>query len=260
MRAGAFAVSVPTGAPLALRPRRSGGTGGAVSALDAAWVLQSVAGLRPFDAMQIRACDVTGNGTLSTLDASDILLRVVGTIDHLPVAVLCGSDFVFAPTATPPILGRALSYRATAASCRLAAIELEPVLGAASGLDFSAAAFGDCTGNWIPSPAQRRSATPPRLRVGRLRRSPTGWRLPVAVTAAQPLSAVELALAPGSRLRSLRPLGDSRDALVRVDAAGARAALASRRPSARMHLVLSGAGAAPVIAGARVDEQAATVE
>src|SRR5262249_60495611 len=46
-----------------------GGTGNAISALDAAYILQFVAGLRQLSAQQALACDVTGNGHLTPLDA-----------------------------------------------------------------------------------------------------------------------------------------------------------------------------------------------
>jgi hypothetical protein len=147
---GAFVVEVPNGAPIGLRPRRSGGTTGAVTALDAAWVLQRVAGLRSFDAMQASACDVTGDGTVSALDATYILQRAVGTIARLPAAALCDSEFVFAPAPSGPLVGRSTPFGFAGGTCHPGAIELEPVVEPASGLDFTAAAFGDCTGNWLP--------------------------------------------------------------------------------------------------------------
>ena len=64
--AGHYSVTAPIGAPLALMPRRAA-SGGAVSALDAAWVLQAVAGPRPLDATQTLIGDVTGDGIVSTL-------------------------------------------------------------------------------------------------------------------------------------------------------------------------------------------------
>ena len=70
--------------------------------------------------------------------------------DHRPPAGRrpCGSDFVFHPTAAPPLAGRMLAQQAVNGVCQPGAIELEPVAGAVDGLDFSAALFGDCTGNW----------------------------------------------------------------------------------------------------------------
>lgn len=147
---GGFAIEVPHGAPVALRPRRTGGTAGAVTALDAAWVLQRVAALRSFDAMQARACDVTGDGTVSALDATYILQHAVGTLARLPIAAQCDSDFVFTPAPSGPLGGRSAPFASAAGTCRPGTIELDPVTKPATGLDFTAAAFGDCTGNWLP--------------------------------------------------------------------------------------------------------------
>jgi hypothetical protein len=122
-----------------------------VSALDAGYVLQAVAGLRALDATQTLACDVTGDGTLSALDASRILQRAVGMLARFPVAEVCESDFIFLPIPAAPIAGRTVPFRAGGAACTPGAIELEPVTEDVGGLDFIAAAFGDCTGNWQPA-------------------------------------------------------------------------------------------------------------
>ena len=258
--AGVFTLAVPHGAPVALQPARVGGSAGAVSALDAAWVLQALAGLRSFDAMQARACDTSGNGALSALDATYILQRAVGAIDRLPVAIQCGSDFAFTPTAPAPPAGRVVTPQVSGGVCQPGAIELEPLLGDAVGLDFSAAAFGDCTGNWSGAPASRRRGTPPRVRIGRPRCRGARWRVPLSVSGG-PFSAVEVALdlAPGQAVRAARPLGAGRDAVVAVGAGGRRIALASSRPLRRLHVELTGDGPPPAcapvrLAGGRVDE------
>ena len=148
--AGAFAVAAPRGAPVALRPRHAADTGAAVTSLDAAWVLQRVAGRRALDATQTAACDVTGDGTVSALDAAMILQHAIGSLARLPAAVLCDSDFLFAPAAVVPFDGRAIPFGVADGTCRPGALELEPMYADAAGLDFHAAAFGDCTGNWSP--------------------------------------------------------------------------------------------------------------
>ena len=61
-----------------LTPRKLGDRGSAISALDAAYVLQHVVGMRTLDDAQQLACDVSGNGTLSALDATRILQLTVG--------------------------------------------------------------------------------------------------------------------------------------------------------------------------------------
>ena len=75
---GTYAFAAAPGVPLQVAPRRSAGTGAAVSALDAAWVLQAIAGTRTLTPTQRLAADVTGDGTLSTLDAAYILQHAVG--------------------------------------------------------------------------------------------------------------------------------------------------------------------------------------
>ncbi|MFN8642401.1 MAG: metallophosphoesterase [Candidatus Binatia bacterium] len=255
---GAFSIAVPHGAPLGLLPARRGGVGNAVSALDAAWVLQVVAGLRSFDAMQRRACDTSGNGALSALDATHILRRAVDDDVQLPIATQCGSDFLFQPAVVGPIAGRSQAHQASGGACQPGAIELEPVVAATAGLDFTAAAFGDCTGNWSAAPALRRQVGAAAVRVGRLRRHGRAWRLPVSVSGVG-FSAVALALdlAPGQSLRAARALG-AHAALVAIGRSGRRVAIASPQPLRRLHLELRGDGppsASPVrLAASQVDE------
>ncbi|MDX2166918.1 MAG: metallophosphoesterase [Deltaproteobacteria bacterium] len=264
---GAFSLPVPRGAPVALRPQLSG-SDTAVTALDAAWVLQAVAGTRSFDATQTLACDVTANGALSTLDASEILRRAVGVTSRVPAAVLCDSDFLFAPAASPAAEQQADAPQLAGGACRAGAIRFEPVTGSASGRDFVAAALGDCTGNWQPGSAlaglRERGS---RVKVGRPRRvAQGGMRQIVRVSGAGPLSAVELSLRLpagvhllGARLRSPAVSG-----LVEIAPGGDQLAAALAQPTSRLRLELltdAPRGAAPVyVTGARVDEQAAAVE
>ena len=55
-------------------------------ALDAALVLQASGGVRALDAEHRVACDVTGNGSVSPLDAARILQAVVGDLPRFPAA------------------------------------------------------------------------------------------------------------------------------------------------------------------------------
>jgi hypothetical protein len=70
---GHFEFSAVPDAAWQITPRKSGSQGNGVSALDASWVLQYIAGRRSFDTMQQLVCDVTANGSLTTLDATRIL-------------------------------------------------------------------------------------------------------------------------------------------------------------------------------------------
>lgn len=147
---GAYAFAAAPGGALQLAPRRSGGAGAGVTALDAAWVLQAVAGSRTLDASQRLAGDVTGDGTLSALDAAYILQHAVGSTIPFPAAAACGSDWLFVPAPTPAPGQTLIPPVLTAGTCEPGAIAFAPLAADASGQDFTAVLLGDCTGNWAP--------------------------------------------------------------------------------------------------------------
>ena len=248
---GAYAMNAAVGSTLTLMPHALGGTAGAISALDAAYVLQAVAGTRTFDAVQALACDTTGDGTLSALDATRILQLVVGMQSRLPVATACGSDFVFFPAAGAAPNQSVVQPSLTASTCQAGAISLAPLIGPATTQDFRAAVFGDCTGNWQPpsgAAAALTASSAARVAIGRVRPGPdSAQRLPIAVRGAAEFSALELTLEldPGVDVRAVQAVGDARGALVQfaAPAAGqASVALASSRPlrSARLLVELGG--------------------
>ena len=130
-----------------MTPRKSGDLRAAVTALDAAWVLQRGAGLRSFDAVQRLAADVTGDGSVSALDAALILQRAVGLPNPFPVATACASDWLFLPQpATVP--NQSIVSPATAGACVMGSVTYGPLAADASGQDFTAVLLGDVTGNW----------------------------------------------------------------------------------------------------------------
>ena len=129
-------------------PRKTGDQRNAVSALDAAYVLQAVAGTRTLDARQTLAGDVTGDGTLSALDATRILQRVVGVIGQFPAAQLCGSDWLFVPVPASAPNQSMTAPAFSAGTCEPGAILFNPLAGDVAGQDFQALLIGDVTGNW----------------------------------------------------------------------------------------------------------------
>ena len=150
--AGQFAFTSLDGCNFHVEPQKLGGANNGISALDASYSLQWVVALRSLDAQQRLACDVTGNGTVSALDASLILQLKVGLINRFPVAQACMSDWAFLPVpaaaANQQIIQPANMQAAD--SCRGGAIEFTPLAGQLQDQDFSAVLFGDCTGNWQP--------------------------------------------------------------------------------------------------------------
>lgn len=157
--AGAYAFTAPGSAGFMLQPTKTGGVNGAVSALDASWILQSVVGLRQLSPNQMLACDVTGDGSVSPLDAARILQLVAGLRARLPVAESCGSDWAFVP-APAAIPGQHVVAPQMSPACSPGAIVFDQLLTPADAQDFLAIAFGDCTGNWQGASAPPPSASP----------------------------------------------------------------------------------------------------
>jgi hypothetical protein len=180
-----------------------GMTGGsrAVSALDAAYVLQAVVGTRVFVPMQRLACDVTGDGTLSSLDAARILQYNVGTIATLPVTNACESEWLFVPTAQQSAAQQTVPPDISGGQCRNGMILLDSLDTEMENQDFDALRLGDCTGNWQPEPPDA-SLEPPSsegaeslVQLGRLRRGKgRTMRLPIYVRPSGPIHALSLAL------------------------------------------------------------------
>ena len=169
--------------------------GAAVSPLDAAYVLQAVASLRAFDANQRLACDVTGDGQLSALDATRILQFSVGVIPRLPVATTCGSDWTFMPE--PPVSQQqsVIDPAIAGGSCSDGKIMLGDLVQDAADQNFHAILFGDCTGNWGPASGaalEAPSRTAPRVRLGRPIGTRTHVQVPVYLHSAAPYHALDL--------------------------------------------------------------------
>ena len=170
---GAFRFSSAPSGMLLLTPSKQGDINAAVTALDASFVLQFVAGLRPLDPNQKLAADVTGDGTVSALDAARILQFQAGlgrcsittttacgndvdcpmgeTCNHrFEVSTACGSDWAFQPspaivpdqTQLPPAISGGM--------CQPGAIEYSSITPPVLGQDFLGILFGDVTGNWAP--------------------------------------------------------------------------------------------------------------
>jgi hypothetical protein len=229
----------------AIQPSKSGDTGVAISALDAAWVLQAVTGRRRLTDTQALACDVTGSGAMSSLDAAWILRRAVGDAGNFPAADLCGSEWLFLPAPVPLSGQRVVLPAFAAGACQSGVLMLEPLQGVESGQDFSAVALGDCTGNWQPSDADGAAERQPSpagtaLEMQPLQARPGGrWMQPIAVRAPADVYALELELrydatrAQLGRVRAVH-VGDPTIALARAPEPG------------RVYIALASAAALPI--------------
>ncbi len=133
-----------------LVPRKTGAINLGVSALDASWILQHVANARVFSPAQTIGCDVTGDGTCSTLDASLILQFGVMLIPRFPAAIACDSDWLFLPLPLPaPNQSTALPLLTTN-GCQMGRITYAPLVDSVGTQTFLAVLLGDVTGNWVP--------------------------------------------------------------------------------------------------------------
>ncbi len=189
---GTYALHQLPAAPVAIEPRKNGSLGAGVSPLDAAFVLQSVAQMRSLDSRQRLACDATGNGTLTSLDATRILQLTVGLIDRLPVAedLRCGSEWTFVPVPAAAAHQTVVQPSTEGGLCRAGAIHYDPLSTNASGQSFHAIPFGDCTGNWQSGSGATLSSSvgsSGAVRLGRARRQRSGRiEMPVYVDADAP--------------------------------------------------------------------------
>lgn len=185
-----------------VEPRKTGdfGTPSAITALDASWVLQAVAGTRPFDLNQRLAGDVTGDGSISALDATRILQRQVGLLARFVVADRCNSDWLYRPMPGAALNQRIIEPLISTGTCRRGAIAYEPLVGNAPQQDFLGILFGDVTGNWQPPVAgaalRAQEASGYRLRVRSARPAGMGGslRLPLAIKGSEPFYSLDVTI------------------------------------------------------------------
>jgi hypothetical protein len=123
--------------------------GNTLSALDATHALQMAVGMQPQpNGIMRTACDVTGDGSVSALDAVRILRSKV--YSDAPVH-RCDGEWAFAPINASGTNATLIGF--SAATCS----EGRAVLGTSDGstpnatVNFNSTAFGDCSGNWQPS-------------------------------------------------------------------------------------------------------------
>jgi hypothetical protein len=129
-----------------LELHKDGGVNDAITSLDAAYVMQAVVGQRELTPIQRLACDVTGDGSISALDAALILQLSTGLIARFPVAERCSSDWAFP---LPSIGVHDQSPNAGDDPC-CSQIDSENLFEDAETLTVAAVLRGDCTESWLP--------------------------------------------------------------------------------------------------------------
>ena len=149
--AGLFALHGVSAGSWRVQPQKIGGVEDAVTAVDAVYALQAAAGLRGLPADEQLACDVSGDGQVSSNDAQLILQHAVGRLSQFPVALMCQSDWVFAPQPVAMAQQEVNAPRVSGGSCEPGAIVYHSLTSDAPDQNFSARAFGDCSGDWQPA-------------------------------------------------------------------------------------------------------------
>lgn len=224
--AGAFAVPAYPGFPLELVPEKNGDADAGIDALDAVRVLQIAAGLTtPSDIAERLACDVSGNGTLSSLDASLLLRFLVGAETQLPVVANCGFDWLFVPDLGPGTAGTPALPMIEPSGCDPGAILYGSLPGALPLQNFRAIPFGDCNGDWEPAVMAEslapslRNGTELTITAGPLHGRTRALRFPVAVGPGTGYNSFEATLAYDAQVlgvRQVRRIGDARRAIFAV--------------------------------------------
>lgn len=196
---GTYAVLAAADATLLLAPERTEAAPEALSVLDAARMLEAAVGLVPLDPATTLACDVSGNGEVTSFDAVLLLQHLLDdAIYPLPVVAACGSPWAFLPMVTlQPSQAADVPYLGSG-SCLPGMIASDPPLATLAGQDFAAVPIGDCDGSWDGSsdPIEASAQFPGTAHVagGPATLETSALRLPIYVHAGRSLRTVELDL------------------------------------------------------------------
>jgi hypothetical protein len=120
----------------AVAARRTGGD--LVAGADALAALRVSVGQQSLTGGRAVACDVTGDGRITALDAARILQRVGGRLARFAVALACDSDWLLVPAAggVPPVIA--------GGQCTPGSLTFPALAAPVTDADFVAVAFGDC--------------------------------------------------------------------------------------------------------------------
>ncbi len=192
---GVYLLTLPPGNATVTFSKLGGGNK-AITSADAAHVLKAKTGTVTLDARQRLACDVTGDGTISSLDARRILEYVVAVDDppRFKAAEQCGSDWAFVPIPVPAPDQAVTVPVLSSASCVRGSIAYTPVGAPVVGQNFAAVLFGDCTLDWKPQAGPQAGlaahhmggshmASHPRVKLGQLQATAGGVKVPALLLA-----------------------------------------------------------------------------
>jgi hypothetical protein len=162
-----------------------------VDADDATLALAAAVGAAVLTPEQALAADVTGNGEVTSWDASLILQRAAGTITEFPVEEACGSAWLFFPNAQFAPNQTQSDPMVSEDACFPGSIILNPLVGQASNQNFQALVFGDVDGDWT-SPGAGGGATSEIVDIGRPLRRGKSVHVPIELVADDPHRALHV--------------------------------------------------------------------
>ncbi len=217
---GQFALHDVPGGEWRIQPRKIGGAEKAVNAVDAVRAMRAATRNLTLTAAEQLACDVSGDGKMTLLDAHLILRHTVGIVTQFPVALMCDSDWMFMPEPAALSYQEVVQPRVNAGTCLPGAVAYHPLRADAGDQDFSAMAFGDCAGDWQPSAAAASRSTS-QVEMGRLHRLRGRVRVTIRIPVRDTFHALDVRLEYDRN--TLRPsrvvqLRDAQLALMAVNA------------------------------------------
>jgi hypothetical protein len=131
-----------------IRPSIDGQHASAITQDDVDLALEAAVGTRTLTPEEFLAADVTGNGQVTSEDASLIKRYTMGSVTQFPVALLCSSDWILVPDADPMSGQVVHPPEIGSGTCTLGTIVLDPLNGAVDNRNFRAILFGDVDGSW----------------------------------------------------------------------------------------------------------------
>lgn len=146
-QAGSFSQGVLPGS-WEMRPHKMGGGSGAIDTDDATAVLEARVGMTQMTTLISLAGDVSGDGSVTAYDAALIMRRAGGSGETFPATTVCGSDWLFVPTAASMPNQTAIEPELSQGTCTVGALSYQPLMGSAAGQDFEAVLLGDADGSW----------------------------------------------------------------------------------------------------------------
>ena len=131
-----------------------------ISSLDAALAMREAMGHAELDATERVVCDVDASGALSHEDGLEILGFSALRALRFAAAESCGSDWLLLPRVVTPGSAEVIEMELAGGQCQLPRVLVLAGVDSVE-IEFTAAAFGDCSSSWpgAPSPTETPTAS-----------------------------------------------------------------------------------------------------